>query len=130
MTRTIYYQPKQTAAHTEYRAISDEDMQWLKTELIKYLSCMAERDLNPSDDNQWILDKFWHKRTDKLHKGKVNNQYRQNTPCSLIGGLVNNLLFGSQNDLTAKQMEDLEFISMAMATIMETPAVRFQIRII
>lgn len=130
MAKIITYTPKLTSARTEYRELSEEDMSWLKTELIKYLASMAERDLNPSEDNQWILDKFWHKRTDKLHKGKIEDKYRQNTPCSLVGGLVNNLVFGTQRDLTAKQMEDLEFISMAMNTVMETEPIRFQIRII
>lgn len=129
MTRIIFYRPKVTAARTEYRELDPEDLAWLKTELIKYLANMAERDLNPSEDNQWILGKFWHKRTTKLHKGRINDTYRPNTPCSLIGGLVNNLVFGTQKDLTDKQMEDIEFISQAMATITDSPAVRFQIRI-
>lgn len=129
MIRTIFYTPKVTAARTEYRALNDEDLAWLKTELIKYLANMSERDLNPSEDNQWILNRFWHRRTDKLHKGRVEDTYRQNTPCSFVGGMVNNLVFGTQKDITAKQMEDLEFISQAMATITDSPAIRFQIRI-
>lgn len=129
MTKIIHYIPKQTQARTEYREIHESDMQWLHQEFIRYLSLMAERDLNPSEDNQWIMDKFWHKRTDKLHKGKVDERYRQNTPCSVVGGLVNNLVFGTQRDLTDKQMEDIEFISMALATFLEVEPIRFQIRI-
>lgn len=127
--RIIKYLPKSTAARTEYREIHSDDMQWLHQEFIRYLSLMAERDLNPTEDNQWILDKFWHKRTDKLHKGKVNDKYRQNTPCSVIGGLVNNFVFGTQRDLTNKQMEDIEFVSMALATFLDVQPIRFQIRI-
>lgn len=127
--KIIRYLPKQTAAHTEYREVHPDDMQWLQQEFIKYLSLMSERDLNPSEDNQWIMDKFWHKRTDKLHKGKVNDKYRQNTPCSFIGGLVNNLVFGTQRDLTSKQMEDIEFVSQALSTFLDVQAIRFQIRI-
>lgn len=127
-TKIITYIPKQTAARTEYREITPEDMAWLQQQFIRYLSLMAERDLNPSDDNKWILNEFWHKRTSKLHKGRVNDSYRQNTPCSVIGGLVNNLVFGSQRDLTDKQMEDIQFVSMALATFLEVDAIRFQIR--
>ena len=128
MSHTIYYYPKQTAAKTEYREINENEMAWLKTELIRYLSIMAERDLRSDTDNKWILDQFWHKRTDKIHKGKYNEKYRQNTPCSLIGGLVNNLIFGSQRDLTDKQMEDIEYISMALSTIHTVQQIRFQIK--
>ena len=130
MAKTILYFPKQTAARTEYREIDPEDMAWLQKEFIRWLAVMSERDLNPSEDNIWILTQFWHKRTDKLHKGQVNGKYRQNTPCSIVGGLVNNLVFGSQRDLTDKQMSDIEFISMALATFLEVEPIRFQIRII
>jgi hypothetical protein len=129
MIKTIFYSPKVTGARTEYREIDEDDMAWLQKEFVRWLALMAERDLNPSADNVWILDQFWHKRTDKLHKGKVNNQYRQNTPCSIIGGLVNNLVFGAQRDLTDKQMEDVEFISMALATFLEIAPIRFQIKV-
>ena len=128
MSRIISYFPKQTAAKTEYREINEDDMAWLKTELIRYLSIMAERDLRSDSDNKWILNQFWHARTDKLHKGKYQDKYRQNTPCSLIGGLVNNLIFGNQRDLTDKQMADIEYISMALATIHDIDPVRFQLR--
>lgn len=128
MSRIIPYFPKQTAAKTEYREIHDDDMNWLKSELIRYLSIMAERDLRSDSDNKWILNQFWHARTDKLHKGKYAEKFRQNTPCSLVGGLVNNLIFGSQRDLTDKQMEDIEYISMALATIHDIDPIRFQLR--
>lgn len=129
MAKIIGYIPKLTSARTEYREVHEDDMAWLQKEFIRYLSQMAERDLNPSEDNQWILDKFWHKRTDKLHKGKIGDKFRQNTPCSVIGGLVNNLVFGTQRDLTAKQMEDIEFVSMALSTFLDVEPIRFQIKV-
>lgn len=128
MSRTILYSIKNTAARTEYREIDKDEMAWLQTELIKYLSLMAERDLRSDKDNKWILHSFWHSRTDKLHKGKTGDSYRQNTPCSLIGGLVNNLLFGTQRDLTDKQMADIEYISMALATIHDVSPIKFRPR--
>lgn len=129
MTRLIKYLPKETMAKTDYREIHPDDMAWLQKEFIRYLSLMAERDLNNSEDNQWILNQFWHKRTDKLHKGRFDDKFRQNTPCSFVGGLVNNIVFGTQRDLTSKQMEDIEFISQALATFLDVEPVRFQIRI-
>lgn len=129
MSKIIYYIPKQTAARTEYRRVDNDDLDWIKAQLVRYLSLMAERDLRSDDDNKWILQQFWHSRSDKIHRGKVDGGYRRNTPCSLVGGLVNNLLFGSQCDLTAKQMEDIEYISMALSTIHEIEPIRFQIKV-
>ena len=129
MSRTIYYHPKKTVAKTEYREINENDMAWLKTELIRYLSLMAERDLRSDSDNKWILNQFWHARTNKLHKGKYDEIYRQNTPCSLVGGLVNNLIFGSQRDLTDKQMADIQYISMALSTIHDISPITFKMKL-
>lgn len=131
--KTINYIPKITAAKTEYREIDPNDMAWIQSELIRYLSLMAERDLCPSSDsdNQWILDQFWHKRNAKLHKGKWDKEYRQNTPCSFVGGLVNNIVFGTQRDFSAKQMEDLEYVSILMNSLYPAlEQIRFQIRIV
>lgn len=128
--KTIKYIPKTTSAMTEYRDIAPDDMAWIKTELLRYLSLMAERDLRPSSDtdNQWVLNQFWHRRTSKLHRGKFNDTYRENTPCSFIGGLVNNLVFGTQRDFSNKQMEDLEFVSLCMNSIYpDIEQIRFQI---
>lgn len=130
MTRIIHYTPKVTGANTQYREIEAEDMAWIQQQFLKYLSTMAERDLNPDPDNKWILNQFWHKRSSKLHKGRVDGHYRQNTPCSFVGGIVNNLVFGTQRDLTDKQMEDIEYVSMALATFLPVEDIRFQIRII
>ena len=105
--RTIRYVPKITSAKTEYREISKEDMEFLQSELIRWLAKMSELDMARDEDSKWVLNQYWHKRTGSLPKGHDG----QNTPASFVGGLVNNLVFGTQRDLTDKQMEGIMNIS-------------------
>ena len=124
--KTIKYIPKITNARTEYREITDEDAIWLQTELIRWLTIISQLDQARDDDSVWVRDRWWHKRTDKLHKGQLG----PNTPCSLVGGILNNLLFKTpqQRDFTNKQMEDIEYVSMILAQAYEScTAIRFQI---
>lgn len=124
--RIIKYIPKITNARTEYREITNEDAVWLQTELIRWLTVMSQLDQCRDDDSVWVRDHWWHRRTNKLHKG----QEGPNTPCSLVGGVLNNLLFKEpqQRDFTNKQMEDIEYVSAILAQAYPTiTAVRFQI---
>lgn len=108
--KIIKYIPKNTAAGTEYREISDDDKQVILTACVQALTIMAEYDRAASDDEDklWIREKWWHKKDKRLHKGKDG----MNTPCSTVGGIVHNMMFKTplQRDLSAKQMEDIEFI--------------------
>ena len=109
-TRTIKYIPKNTAAGTEYREIEEDDKQAILTACIQALTVMAEYDKAASDDEDknWIRDKWWHKKDKRLHKGREG----LNTPCSVLGGIVHNMMFKDpvQRDLSDKQMADIEFI--------------------
>ena len=124
--RIIKYIPKTTTARTEYREITQDDLLFLQGELIRWLAIMSELDQDPSEDAQWVLSNWWHKRNKKLHKGHNG----LNTPASLVGGIVINIMFKEpvQRDLTNKQMEDLEIVSALLAAYRQdvTP-VRFQI---
>jgi hypothetical protein len=124
MARIIKYTPKITSARTEYREIDPEDLTWLKSELIQWLSIMGELDMSRDEDSRWVRDQWWHKRTSTLPKGKEG----QNTPCSFISGLINNLVFGSQRDITDKQMDAIQNISSVMGGAYSTcTQIRFQI---
>ena len=107
MKRRIHYIPKVTAARANYREISDEDMSWLKEELIRWMAVMGELDQFHEADAKWVRDQWWHKRTDTLPRGKFGN----NSPCSFVSGLLNNLVFGQQKDLSDKQMDAIQNIS-------------------
>lgn len=122
--RIIKYLPKVTTANTDYREIHADDQLWLQTELIRWQCLLGQMDQNHDSDSRWVRDQWWHKKSKKLHKG----QQGPNTPCSVVAGILYNIMFKTpaQRDFTGKQMEDIEYISLAMAQ-MGCEAVRFQI---
>jgi hypothetical protein len=124
MKRIIKYVPKATGARTEYREISVEDMAFVQSELIRWLSIMSELDMARDPDSKWVRDSWWHKRTDTLPRGKEG----QNTPASFTGGLVNNMVFGTQRDITDKQMDAIMNISHIISQAYEScTSITFQI---
>jgi hypothetical protein len=128
--KIIRYIPKNTAADTNYREISDDDKQWLLAHLIKALTIMGEYDTYHSDDEDavWVRDQWWHKKTKVLHK----SQRGPNTPCSTVSGIVNNLMFKTplQRDLSERQMQDIETITQGIHAVHDDyETVRFQIHL-
>jgi hypothetical protein len=127
-TRIIKYIPKNTAAGTEYRDIDEDDKQFILTSCIQALTVMAEYDTISSDDvdRKWVRDQWWHKKDKRLHK----SQNGLNTPCSVLGGIVHNMMFKTplQRDLSDKQMKDLEMVFLLLNSVKEDiTAMRFQI---
>jgi hypothetical protein len=120
--RTIQYIPKTTQAKTQYREISQEDMSWLQSELIKYLSTIGELSIAREEDLKEVYKEFTRRHT-SLPKGKTG----YNTVQSFISGMINNLVFGEQRDLSDKQMDALEIISNVMALTFKYEQFRFQI---
>lgn len=126
MAQVIKYIPKNTAAGTEYREIHEDDKADILNTLIKVLAQMTELDTQNTEDSTWIRDQWWHKRNKKLHKG----QNGLNSPASVIGGIVHNMMYKTppQRDFSSKQMEDLEMIMNGLhAVFPDIPAYRFQI---
>lgn len=109
MTRTIQYLPKQTAAKTEYREISEADQSWLLGQLMEYMVVMATLTTNKSEDAQILIDKYWRQTDKELPRGRDG----LNTPESLVAGILDNMLYAEarQKDFTAKQCAALENIS-------------------
>ena len=113
MAKQINYDPKITNANTQYNSISATDMAFVQLELVRYMALMGELSKSRNRDIQNIINQWYSKRTDTLPKSKDG----QNTPESFIAGLLNNLMFGNQNDLSQTQMDALENISANMALI-------------
>lgn len=113
MAHTINYDPKTTAAKTQYNRLEQKDMDLVQAELIRYLCLMGELSKNRDREVQNIINQWYKKRTQTLPKGKDG----WNTPESFISGLLNNIMFGSQNDLSQIQMDALENISANMELI-------------
>jgi len=113
MAKEITYDPKVTQARTQYNKISIEDMSWLQLEMMKYLALMGEL-VNVKDENtKLIINSYWRKKSKTLPKGR----YGQNSPETFISGMLNNLMFGTQNDLSDIQMDALTNISACMHVI-------------
>lgn len=108
---TITYTEKSTLANTDYRRLEPDDLIFVQSELVRWSSRMNELDVTKDEDFAWARDNWWHKRTKELPYGKGG----PNTPASFIGGVLNNTMFGTQRDLTAKQMQAIQSISEIMA---------------
>lgn len=113
--KTIKYIPKATTAKTQYLEIDKDDMDWLKTELMRWLSLMGEYDNSHNDDVKQIMKYWWYKKSNTLPKGKEG----QNSPLTFVAGLVNNLVFGSTRDLTTHYLDSIENISANMVLFEE-----------
>jgi hypothetical protein len=123
--RIIKYVPKITSARTEYREIAAEELEWLQAQMVQWLTKMSMMDQAHDEDTRYFLDQWWHKKSKKLHRG----QQGPNTPCSVVGGVLDNFMFKDtpQRDFSSKQMEDIEYISHVLSQAINITAVRFQI---
>ena len=113
MAKTIYYDPKSTSARTQYNKLEPVDMTYVQTELMRYMSLMGELKKERDRDVQNIISQWYSKKTQTLPKGKNG----WNTPETFISGLINNLMFGNQNDFSQVQMDALENISANMSLV-------------
>jgi hypothetical protein len=71
------------------------------------MAFMCEMDMSHNEDLRAVREQWWHRRTKSLPSGREG----MNTPASFIGGLVNNMLFGQQRDLSDRQMDGIEYVS-------------------
>lgn len=127
MIKAIKYTPKITAAKTTYISIDEEDMQFVQLQLIQYLTRIGEWDNTNNEDQKQVNSQYFHKRRKELPKGENG----LNTPVSFISGILNNLMFGNQRDLTERQTEGIESISAIIAQIWDDmPAIQFRIKFI
>lgn len=111
--KEIDYTPKITSATTQYNQISDTDMSFIQEQLLRYLAFMGELKANPKPAVQTLVKEYWSKRSATLPKGHNG----LNSPETFVSGLVNNLVFGTQQDLSDIQMQALTNISHVMAEI-------------
>ena len=116
--RTIKYFPKITSARTTYCDMDPKDMAWIQMEMIRYLSVMGEMSISRQEDVRSILKVWWTKRSSALPKGSSG----QNSPLSFVSGLLNNIAFGSQYNLSNIQMTAIENISAIMVNFLDAIA--------
>lgn len=111
--KQINYELKNTSARTQYYKISKSDMNWLTTELSRYLALCGELGKINDPAIVDILQKFWRDKNPDLPKSKTGH----NSPESFVSGLLNNILYGSQYDLSDIQVKTIENISIAMEVV-------------
>jgi len=70
----------------------------------------------------WLI---FNNNTKSLPSGKEG----MNTPANFIGGIVNNMIFGQQRDLSARQMEGIEYVSKWMAELDPEQSVSYRFQL-
>jgi len=111
--KKIYYEIKRTSASTDYLIIDANDKLWLLEQLFKMQSYLNECQLTKDRDAKEVLG-YFNKKTKTL---PYNNIMKcQNTPLSFISGLCNNLMFGTQDNISLTQSQHLENIISTFVT--------------
>ena len=122
--KTIKYIPKTSTANTLYREVSPDDLAWVKESVLRSLARMAELGVSHEEDYKLLISDYWRRRRKTLPKRRDG----ENSPESFIAGLANNLIFGTQRDLTDRQMEGIEQVFSVLSELFpgEFESVRFQ----
>ena len=107
MLRKIFYNRKVTSANTTYLSIDDEDTQFIISKLIQIQSYMGELSLVKEKD---IRDVYKWYTTPTKTLPYSSSMKRSNSPQSFVAGSLNNLMFGTQKELTEIQSEHLQNI--------------------
>ena len=103
----IQYETKVTNSNNNYFTIAKEDKDWLIAKLIQVQSYMNELSLSKESDYKLFVK--WYTTPDKLLP--YSSQFkRNNSPCSFVAGTINNLLYGTQQDLASTQVTHLMFV--------------------
>ena len=103
----IRYQTKLTNSNNTYYKIDETDKDWLIAKLIQVQAYMGEisitKDTDIKDFVKWYTTSSKHLPFSTIFK-------RYNSPQSYVAGMINNLLYNTQNDLTDTQAGHLQFI--------------------
>ena len=103
----IYYTKKITGAGTTYMNIEQQDLDTLISKLISLQSFMSELNLSTNKEIKEVV-KWYNKSTKTLPHNRIFGKY--NSPCSFVAGVVNNIAFGNQKDMSLIQAEHCQNI--------------------
>ena len=116
MTHKISYDVKTTRSNNTYIQISQKDHDIFMINLLSINSYMQELCLSTDP----IIKPFtnWYRSADK--RFPYNKRLgKRNTPETMIAGLINNILFGDQYDLSLEQLPFYEEIINKSVEIIE-----------
>ena len=103
----IYYDVKNTSATTNYMQITKEDMNLILNQVIAIQSLMGEISLCPNKDVKDLI-KYYTKPCKSL---PFHNKWKKyNSPQTFISGVLNNIMMGTQTDLSDIQGQHLQNI--------------------
>ncbi|CAB4153362.1 hypothetical protein UFOVP623_3 [uncultured Caudovirales phage] len=112
----IFYDVKNTSATTNYMSISKQDMDYLISTVISIQSYMSELSLCPDKDVKDLLK--WYKSPSKTLP--YHSKWKKyNSPQTFISGTLNNIMFGSQVDLSEIQGQHLQNIISIFSGLVE-----------
>lgn len=113
--KRIPYTLKSTSARTQYYQLERKDKEYILVDLLRYQAFMGELSKLKDPTIKQIVDTYWYNNNECLPKGKSGYNSNQ----SFISGLINNMLFGNQYDLSDIQIEALTLISHDISQIYE-----------
>lgn len=112
----IEYQIKDTKSNNTYVEISKQDESILLKTILSINSYMQELCLSTDIDINLARD--WWRSGDK--RFPYNKRLgKRNTPETMIAGLLNNILFGNQDNLSLEQLPYYEEIINSAITVIE-----------
>jgi hypothetical protein len=104
----INYDIKYTAANTDYVSLDDNDMATVQITVLSILTYMTELSI-ARDKRIRDFTTVWFTQPDKrYHYNSKLKKY--NSPQSYLAGILNNIQFGNQRDLSLLQLQTLQDI--------------------
>jgi hypothetical protein len=114
----ITYDIKYTSANTEYLTLDENDMATVQIAVISLLTYLTELSI-AKDKRIRDFTTVWFTKSDKrYHYNSKLKKY--NTPQSYLAGVVNNLQFGNQKDLSLLQLQTLQDIINTGVDVVDT----------
>jgi hypothetical protein len=126
MLRKIFYQTKTTMANTTYYDISKEDLHFLIEKAIQIQSYMGEISLSSQRDIKDLI-KWWTTSNKTLPFSTFFKKH--NSPQAFVSGLLNNLMFNQQRDISDVQASHLENIVSIFTQLVEAVKVEGKINL-
>jgi hypothetical protein len=113
---TIHYDTKVTSASTQYIQLTNEDKTVLIESLMSLNFWVQEVAISQDKDIRSFIK--WFVTPSKKYPFNTKLK-RYNSPQSIIAGLINNLVFGTQRDFSLTQLELAQEINNILIDIVE-----------
>lgn len=113
---TINYDTKLTTASTTYVTLASEDQQILLESIMSLNNWIQEVSISGDKDIKSFI-KWYVTQSKKYPYNKKLNKY--NSPQTIIAGILNNLLWGTQQDFSLIQLQLVQDLNNTLMDIIE-----------